>query len=241
MKSVVYIHTAAYFVLMRAQIIANHCSVFLLCPSLRGSKFMRRSENTLLALVMPVKDLQAATFQWERAGDLYDINGPQFAYKAGGAAQYRPVVGNLALKPNTGKYFYEFSVNCDNTRVGICTQDVELDGEMGKIANCWSINLQTGAVEINGTEIKRLWRLVTPVSGGVCGFVFDSSKGTLQLYFNTDFQGTAVTEEFGVKGQVVYPCCGVAGIEANNRNIGVGKKGALVNATPKPYRTLQGV
>lgn len=187
---------------------------------------------------MGPKDVHAVSFSWARSSALYTIAGSDVTYNAGGTELYRPVVGDLAMRPNTGKYFYEFRVNCDNTRVGICTENVALDGEMGKIPECWSINLQTGAVEVGGQEVKRLWRLVTPVAGGVCGFVYDSDKGTLQLYFNTDFQGTAVTEALNVRGLTVYPVVGVAGVEANNRNIGFGKKGAFITTQPKPYRTL---
>ncbi|CUF98164.1 Hypothetical protein, putative [Bodo saltans] len=183
------------------------------------------------------KDVQPVAFEWTSASDLYELKGASFAYKAGGADQYRPVMGGLPMKPNSGLYFYEFRVNCDNTRVGICTAEVDVRGEMGKIPKCWSINLQTGAVEVNGVEVKRLWRLVTPVSGGVCAFIYDSNKGTLQFYFNEEFHGTAVNDANAVH-ETVFPCCGVAGVEANNRNIGVGVKGAIVNPTPRPYRTF---
>jgi hypothetical protein len=184
------------------------------------------------------KGIKPVSFSWFKACGLYELREGTVLYKAGGADPHRPVLGSFECAPNTGQYFYEFRVNCDNARVGVATAAVDLSGEMGKVPHCWSINLQTGIVEYNGEEKKRLWRLLTPVSGGVCGFVVDTNQGTLQFYFNGEFQGTAVTTEFSFQGAAVYPCVGVAGVELNNRDIGVGKKGAFVTMQPKVYRTL---
>lgn len=208
------------------------------CLNATGRKYQQTHIHQLASYMVSQKDVRPVTFEWSNASDLYELNGGKFVYKAGGADPYRPVVGALPMAPNSGLYFFEYRVNCDNTRVGLCTQDVDVNGAMGAIPNCWSINLQSGAVEVNGVEVKRLWRLVTPVSGGVCGFVFDSANGTLQFYFNEEFQGTAVNEAHAVRGTTVFPCCGVSGVEANNRNIGVGMKGAEVNLAPRPYRTF---
>ena len=184
------------------------------------------------------KDVAPITFRWAKASNLYEISDNKVAYKAGGQLQHRPVVGDLALKPNTGKYFWEVYVNCDNSRVGLAFDDADLEGELGKSAGTISINLQTGAVECGGEEKKRLWRLVTPVSGGFFGFVYDSNNGTLQLYLNEEFHGTAIHEAFNVKGKTVYPCVALAGIELHNRDIGQGKKVAVVTQEPQPYRTI---
>lgn len=185
-----------------------------------------------------VKDVKPVSFNWSKASPYYEIAGEKVAYKAGGDKQYLPVMGGLEMKPNTGKYFYEIYVNCDNMRIGLCTASANLEGEMGKIPDVYSLNLQTGACEVNGQELKKLWRLVVPVSGGIFGFVYDSDAGTLQLYFNEEFHGTVFNEKFDLKGKSVFPCVGIAGIEANNRNIGVGMKAAVVNKEPVPYRTF---
>lgn len=189
------------------------------------------------------KDLRCVSFDWVRASSsLYDLQQHRFTYKAGGTLQYRPVVGSIAFKPNTGRYFFQYDVNCDNTRVGFCTASVDLEGELGKTEHALTVNLQTGSVEVNGTEVKKLWRLLVPVSGGACGFVVDTNQGLIQFYFNGEFQGTMVNDTIlqsdAWKDAALYPCVGVAGLEAHNRNIGVGMKGAVVTENPVPYRTL---
>lgn len=178
------------------------------------------------------------SFSWARSSSLYSLEGNTALYNAGGAEQYRPVVAGLAMAPNTGRYFYEIRINCDNTRVGICGENIDLSGEMGKIAECVSLNMQTGLVEFNGVDVKKLWRLVTPVSGGLLGFVYDSDEGTLQVYFNGEYHGMVVGPEVSFKGKVAYACVGLAGIEINNRNIGTGKKHAIVNPAPEVSYTL---
>lgn len=184
------------------------------------------------------KQVTPCAFNWARSSNLYKLDGGAAVYNAGGNLQYRPVVGDLAMAPNTGRYFYEIRVNCDNTRVGICGANIDLDGEMGKIADCVSLNLQTGQVEFNGVEVKKLWRLVTPVSGGRFGFVYDSDEGTLQIYLNNEYHGTAVGAEVSFKGKTAFPCVGLAGLEMSNRNIGIGKKHAIVNQQPEISYTL---
>lgn len=179
------------------------------------------------------KQAMPVSFAWTRSSSLYSLDGNTAVYKAGGPDQYRPVVSGLAMAPNTGRYFYEIRINCDNTRVGICGDNIDLDGEMGKIPDCVALNMQNGQVDFNGVELKKLWRLVTPVSGGVLGFVYDSNEGTLQVYFNGEYHGTVVGPEVSFKGRVAYACIGLAGLEVNNRNIGVGKKHAIVNPAPE--------
>jgi hypothetical protein len=184
------------------------------------------------------KDINPSSFLWAKASPAYELAGKTASFKAGGQDRHRPVVGDLAMPPNTGKYFYEIYLNCDNSRVGLAFDDVNLDAELGKDPSAIAVNLQTGAVECGGVEKKRLWRLVTPVSGGHFGFVYDSSAGTLQLYLNEEFHGTAVHEAFNVKGRTVYPCVALGGVELHNRDIGVGKKVAIISQDPQPYRTI---
>lgn len=184
------------------------------------------------------KDVRPTGFVWEKASPLYTLDGTTATYNAGGTDEHRPVLGSLVLGPQSGRVFYEFRVNCDNARVGVALPNAPLDGVMGKCPGIWSVNLQTGAVEHNGKELKRLWRIVTPCAGAVCGFLFDGAEGTLQLFLNDEFHGTAVTANAGLKGATVVPCFSVAGIEANNRDIGFGKKGAFINFQPKPYRSV---
>ena len=184
------------------------------------------------------KSIKCVDFTWSKASDLYELSGYQVNYKAGGTDQYRPVMGSLSIAPNTGKYFFEYRINCDNTRVGFCTDQVDLDAEMGQASDCASLNMQTGAVETNGIEVKRLWRQVTPISGGLMGFVFDSQDGTCQVYFNGEFIGTAFSAECSLQGKTVFPCVGMAGMELNNRNIGTGKKIATVTQSPALYKTM---
>jgi len=185
-----------------------------------------------------VKDAKPIAFSWEKASDLYTLNGGTATYNAGGTDSNRPVIGSYEMKPNTGRYFWEIRLNCDNSRIGLATTSAEVHSEMGKTPDVVSINLQTGSVEVGGVEKKRLWRLVTPVSGGVFGCCYDSSTGVMQLYLNEEFQGTAINDSCQLKGKTVFPCVGLAGVELHNRDIGVGKKYAAVTAKPQLYRTL---
>eukprot|EP00758_Cryptobia_borreli_P007144 Tbor_TRINITY_DN5252_c3_g3::TRINITY_DN5252_c3_g3_i2::g.16142::m.16142 len=185
---------------------------------------------------MRKKDIKISNFTWEKASKLYEINGTAVNYKENGEDKYRPVIGSLAMPPNTGEYFFEYYINCDNTRVGLCTDKVDLNGEMGKLQNCQSLNIQTGVVDVNGKEVKRIWRLVAPISGGKVGFLVNTNDGSAQFFWNGVFMATCFDVADNLKGQTLYPCVGIAGIELNNRNIGFGKKSAVVTVDPKPYK-----
>ncbi|KAL7695914.1 hypothetical protein N2W54_007297 [Lotmaria passim] len=82
--------------------------------------------------------VKSVTFEWVRACSIYTINGTSVWHKGGGELPYRPVLGNLAMQPSTGKYFFSYRINTDNSRVGFCTSSVynspeELrDHEFGK-------------------------------------------------------------------------------------------------------------
>lgn len=184
------------------------------------------------------KDIQPVSFSWGKSSSAYELTGNTATFKAGGQNRHRIAVADFSMPPNSGKYFYEIYLNCDNSRVGLAFDDANVEAELGKDAGAVSVNLQTGVVECAGVEKKRLWRLVTPVAGGFFGFVYDSNAGTLQIFLNEEFHGTAVHELFEVKGKTVYPCIGLAGVEMHNRDIGVGKKVAIVTKDPQPYRTI---
>ena len=114
----------------------------------------------------------------------------------------------------------------------------DLSAEAGTDPKSWVLYMQLGTCEHEGKELKKLWRLVVPVSGGHCGFLYDSNNGTLQVYFNGEFHGTAFVEGTGMKGLAVCPCVAIAGIEDNNRDIGFGQKRAVVIEQPRLPRGL---
>lgn len=68
--------------------------------------------------------VKSVTFEWTRACAVYTIKGASVWHKGGGEFPYRPVVGGLAIQPSTGKYFFSYRINTDNSRVGFCTSSV---------------------------------------------------------------------------------------------------------------------
>lgn len=52
---------------------------------------------------------------------MYKLLNDTVVHKGNGVLPYRPVIGDLAMMPYTGKYYYEIKVNCDNCRIGVCT------------------------------------------------------------------------------------------------------------------------
>ncbi|KAG5464122.1 hypothetical protein LSCM1_00302 [Leishmania martiniquensis] len=82
--------------------------------------------------------VKSVTFEWVRACPIYTIEGSSVWHKGGGELPYRPVIGDLAMRPGTGKYFFSYRINTDNSRVGFCTacvyvRDEDLrDVEFGK-------------------------------------------------------------------------------------------------------------
>ncbi len=175
-----------------------------------------------------------SSFRWKPVNaDIYDFSEETATFHALGTKYFRPAVGNLEMKPNTGKYFYQMTVTSDNMKVGLCTSDADMLAEMGHGNGLFSCFLQTGACEAAGVEYRRLWRLLVPTSGGILAFMYDSDEGTLQLFLNTEFCGTIVTAECGLKGKTVYPAVGIAGIEEHNNIIGNGMKKAVVGTVPR--------
>ena len=185
---------------------------------------------------MPGKDevpMVPCAFEWQPdTHGRYDVAGNKASFVANGTEFNKPVVAATSFAPNTGKHFYEIVVNCDNMRLGLATDDADLSAEMGQGNGLYSLDLQSGACTVGGVEKKRLWRLIVPVSGGRFGFCWDSDKGLLQVWFNGEFAGTCFHQDFGLKGKTVRPIAGIMGIEANNRDIGVGNK-SVVSEMPK--------
>ena len=174
------------------------------------------------------------SFKWKKDvnSDVYEVTDNKTAFKAKGTQYYRPSIADIEFAPNTGRYFYEILINNDNVRVGLATPGCDTSAIMGEGAGLYSLNMQTGACEIEKTEKKKLWRIVTPCCGGKLGFCWDSDNGTLQGWFNGEFVGTMFHQDFNLKGQAVSPCVGIAGIEENNRNIGEGMKSCVVVENP---------
>eukprot|EP00760_Papus_ankaliazontas_P002584 PhM_4_TR11162/c0_g1_i1/m.3023 len=191
---------------------------------------------------MSKKSIKLITYDWEKfSDDVYTMptsSKKQINFKAGGQDFFRPVLGGHVMAPNTGKYYWEYKVNGDNMKVGVATPDANLAKEAGTDADSWVVFLQTGACENNGVEQKKVWRLIVPVSGGHFGFMLDTDRGTLQLYFNDDYHGMIFNEDSGLKGKTLVPCVAIAGIEDNNRDIGFGQKKATVMEAPVLPRTL---
>jgi hypothetical protein len=187
--------------------------------------------------------LKLVTYRWKSVNaDVYRIDGNVAAFQGNNTQYFRPVVGDLEMPPNTGKYFYQVTSTGDNMKVGLCTADADLSAEIGKGRGTYSCYLHTGGCEMNGQEFKRIWRLLVPVCGGMFGFLYDSDLGTLQLFLNMEFQGTIITEQCGLKGKTVMPCFGVAGIEDNNHSIGTGMKSLTVGPprVPKGFTVASG-
>ncbi|CAJ1012773.1 hypothetical protein Q4I28_008086 [Leishmania naiffi] len=67
------------------------------------------------------KSVKSVTFEWCQACPIYTIKGNSAWHNGGGELPYRPVIGDLAMRPNTGKYFFSYRINTDNARVGFCT------------------------------------------------------------------------------------------------------------------------
>jgi hypothetical protein len=185
--------------------------------------------------------IKPAVFTWNTGvnENLYEYtqDNKSGAFKAHGTTFHRPMIANEVLSANTGKHYWEMAVNSDNLRVGVCTADCDTDSEMGTGRGLYSLNLQNGNCEIEGKQLKQLWRIMMPGSGGRVGLCWDSDNGTLQAWLNHEYLGAMIHEAFAMKGKDVRPCAGIAGIETNNRIIGVGMKAAVFQDSvtlPKP-------
>lgn len=198
----------------------------------KGKQALRK-EEIRARMTAPSTDVKPVVFSWDAKinSDLYDVQG-QRATKKTGDEEYFPLVAAQTFQPGSGKYYWEVAVNGDNMKLGVCTDDADMKATLGVGKGLHSLSLYTGACESEGQKKKTIWRLVTPAAGGKFGFVWDSDKGTLQVWFGNEFMGTAVTEDFGLAGKAVRPCVGIRAIEHNNRTIGIGMKAAEVLSNP---------
>eukprot|EP01061_Rhynchopus_euleeides_P013106 TRINITY_DN22992_c0_g1_i1.p1 TRINITY_DN22992_c0_g1~~TRINITY_DN22992_c0_g1_i1.p1 ORF type:complete len:211 (+),score=72.34 TRINITY_DN22992_c0_g1_i1:92-724(+) len=180
-------------------------------------------------------------FKWESFSDMYEVDeaGKKLSFKFVAQPQTGPPPGSMyhtaiasqSFEPDTGKYYWEFTTAQDNFKIGVALRDAPTSSEMGFDNKTWAVYIQTGECEHDRLERmkpegvqRRLWRLVVPISGGRFGCLLDTKNGTLQLFFNGEYQGMAFDEASGIKGKTVHAAVGIAGVEDNNRAIGFGKK-----------------
>lgn len=74
------------------------------------------------------QDVRTSSFKWARGGSAYTILGANLQHKGDGGsgapgAFHGPAIGDLVMSPHTGKFFYEIRINCDNFRVGVCSEN----------------------------------------------------------------------------------------------------------------------
>eukprot|EP01064_Diplonema_japonicum_P038349 TRINITY_DN924_c0_g1_i1.p1 TRINITY_DN924_c0_g1~~TRINITY_DN924_c0_g1_i1.p1 ORF type:complete len:238 (+),score=30.01 TRINITY_DN924_c0_g1_i1:79-714(+) len=187
------------------------------------------------------KGASPCSFTWSRYSTAYEVdesskklsfkNAPQPNTGPAPGSMYHTVLASQCMEPNTGKHYWEFAASVDNLKIGVALPDCPTGSEMGYNTKSWAVYIQTGECEHDRQERlkpegvqRRLWRLVVPISGGKFGCLLDTKNGTLQLFFNGEYQGMAFDEASGIKGKAVCPAVGIAGIEDNNRAIGFGKK-----------------
>eukprot|EP00754_Rhynchopus_humris_P036789 Rhum_TRINITY_DN18881_c0_g1::Rhum_TRINITY_DN18881_c0_g1_i1::g.168667::m.168667 len=188
-----------------------------------------------------MKNVLTCAFKWEQYSDAYEVDdsGKKLVFKYMAQPQTGPVpgtmyhtcIGSQAFEPNTGKWYWEFTTAQDNFKIGVALKDAPTNQEMGYNSKSWAVYIQTGECEHDRQERlkpdgvqRRLWRLVVPISGGRFGCLLDTKNGTLQLFFNGEYQGMAFDEASGIQGKTIYAAVGIAGVEDNNRAIGLGKK-----------------
>lgn len=189
--------------------------------------------------------INSVTFEWVRAGPAYTLDGPH-VYHSGCLGSYQPAIGGLEMPAGHGKYFYEIQTSDTRCKVGVCTEDAFLSNvNLGDVelraaqpssslnsrlseANCCLFNCLTCAVEVNGVEVRSLWRLLVPSAGARFGFLVNTNEGAVQLYVNGEYQGLIADTATGFKGKKLRPCialdapptCG-AGAEANKSSASV--------------------
>eukprot|EP00756_Hemistasia_phaeocysticola_P062671 Hpha_TRINITY_DN6122_c0_g1::TRINITY_DN6122_c0_g1_i1::g.165031::m.165031 len=178
---------------------------------------------------------------WKKFGEHYETtdSGKRLVFKAQSFGNtgpkpgtvYHTALADTPMEPNTGRYYWECAANLDNFKIGVALPDASTDREFGTCERSWCVYIQTGDCEHNRLERlkpegvqRRLWRLVVPICGGRFGCLLDTKSGTLQLFFNGEYQGMAFDESSGIKGKSVVAAVGLAGVEDNNRSIGQGKK-----------------
>eukprot|EP00796_Vickermania_ingenoplastis_P005221 gene5221-3738_t len=90
----------------------------------RGSIRMRQGGQNSTNAYRPVmaQDVRCVSFKWIRYGSAYGVRASTVMHK-GIDRPHRPVIGDLSMQPQTGKYYYEIRINSDNCRVGVCTEN----------------------------------------------------------------------------------------------------------------------
>lgn len=188
--------------------------------------------------------LHCVTFKWARACQAYSLQGQSAIHSGGGLYMNRPVLGDLAMPPGTGRYFYEVRVNSASCKLGVCTQgayptDKDLEAcELGTLPQhdprneqrVATIDGQTSRVYVNGKEVKHLWRLFVATCGALFSFVVDTDEGLVQLFVDKKYVGMVFDASAGLKGKTLYPCASLAGLDMHNRSIGTGN--LTVSASP---------
>lgn len=87
---------------------------------------MRQLEEQMAYQPVKASDpkLHCCSFIWKKfAPEVYvpDSNGAVIRHRGGGDYPLSPAMGDLAMRPGSGKYYYQFRVNTDGCRVGVCT------------------------------------------------------------------------------------------------------------------------
>lgn len=195
--------------------------------------------------------LHAVTFKWVRACPIYTLRGSSVTHSGGAQQMNRPVIGDLAMPPATGRYYYEVRVNTASFKIGLCTQgayptDKDLEAcELGQQLPAAQqqqqqpkqtvavLDGETSRVFVNGKEVKQLWRLFIATCGALFSFVVDTDDGVVQLFVDKKYAGVVFDGSADLRGKTLYPCVGIAGLDTHNRSIGTGKQSAVVNEPHK--------
>lgn len=222
-------------------------------------RMRRGNTSTSNNVYRPVlaQEVRCVFFKWNRFGSSYNVRASSVKHKGVGFKPHLPVVGDLAMAPQTGKYFFEIQVTSDNCRIGVCTEsafakDESLEKEFSPVVKVdpsrnalgmegeekeepivVALNCQTSMVVLNGKEQKQLWRVVTPAAGSLFSFVVDTDEGVVQLFINKLYAGLVFDTSCKLRGKTLYPCCSLGGLEENNRGLPKGCSSAVVSPPHK--------
>ncbi|CCW66886.1 unnamed protein product [Phytomonas sp. Hart1] len=93
------------------------------------------------------------SFKWARACSTYTLSGPVATHRGGGKFSYRPVIGDVCLSPNTGRYWFQLRVNTSDCRIGFCTLSTYPDNR--SLEEC-----ELGALPVSNRRRKPIRRLI---------------------------------------------------------------------------------
>lgn len=229
----------------------------------KSIRSQRRQGEQLSSIYRPVlaQDVRCVSFKWARLGSMYNARAASVNHKGG--KPHCPVIGDLAMLPQTGKYYYEIRINSDNCRIGLCT-DNALDTEecletteLGMIAAKGQtpkkqssylesigavtatdavvavLHGQTSYVVVNGVVTKQLWRSCIPSSGALFSFVVDTEEGVAQLFINKFYAGLVFDSKCNLKGRALFPCISLGGLYESARSMPNGYASAVVSPPHK--------